>query len=116
MTDGENTMYSTNNMNGAHYYSPYGFPLNQRIGAWGWNNTQLRTEMNVRTVEACNNAKAAGVVVYTVGLNPPNAATQTMLQQCASSLANAFFPASPSDLDSVFTQIANQLSALRLSQ
>ncbi len=116
MTDGENTMYSANNMNGAHYYSPYGFPVNQRIGVWGWNNTQLRSEMNARTLEACNNAKAAGVVVYTVGLNPPNAATQTMLQQCASSLANAFFPAAPNELDTVFTQIANQLSALRLSQ
>lgn len=116
MTDGENTMYSANNMNGAHYYSPYGFPVNQRIGAWGWDNTQLRSEMNARTLEACNNAKATGVVVYTVGLNPPNAATQTMLQQCASSLANAFFPAAPNELDAVFTQIANLLSALRLSQ
>ncbi|MCF6302044.1 MAG: hypothetical protein L3J13_02390 [Devosiaceae bacterium] len=116
MTDGENTMYSTNNMNGAHYYSPYGFPVNQRIGAWGWDNTQLRTEMNVRTVEACNNAKNANIVVYTVGLNPPNAATQTMLQECATSLAHAFFPGAPDELDSVFAQIANQLSALRLSR
>ncbi len=116
MTDGENTMYSSSNMNGAHYYSPYGFPFNERIGEAGWSNTQLRTEMNARTVESCNNAKDAGITIYTIGLNPPNATTRTMLEDCASSLAHAFFPAAPNELDAVFIQIANQLSALRLSQ
>lgn len=115
MTDGENTMYSSANMNGANYYSPYGFPYNGRIGAVGWSDTQLRTEMNARTVESCNNAKAASVTIYTIGLNPPNATTRIMLEDCASSLAHAFFPSAPSELDSVFTQIANQLSALRLA-
>ncbi len=116
MTDGENTMYSTNNMNGAFYYSPYGFPYNERIGAVGWSNTQLRTEMNNRTVESCNNAKAANIVVYTIGLDPPNATTQNMLEDCASSLAQAYFPEQPSELDDVFADIASQLSALRLDQ
>jgi len=116
MTDGENTMFSANNMNGAFYYSPYGFPYNERLGAVGWNSAQLRAEMNNRTVESCNNAKAAGVVVYTIGLNPPNVTTQNMLEDCASSLAQAYFPQQPSELDDVFGDIANQLSALRLAQ
>jgi len=115
MTDGENTMYSSGNMNGASYYSPYGFPYNGRIGAVGWSNAQLRGEMNNRTIESCNNAKAENIVVYTIGLNPPNATTQSMLEDCASSLAQAFFPAAPSELDDVFAEIANNLSSLRLA-
>ncbi len=116
MTDGANTMYANNNMNGAYYYSAYGFPYNRRIGAPGWSSSQLVTEMNVRTVEACSNAKAAGITVYTIGLDPPNSTTRTMLENCATSNETAYFPAQPSELNSVFTAIANQLSALRLSQ
>jgi len=116
MTDGANTMYAANNMNGAYYYSAYGFPYNRRIGAPGWSSAQLITEMNKRTLEACSNAKTAGITIYTIGLNPPNSTTRNMLKSCASSDANAFFPKQPSELNSVFTAIANQLSALRLSQ
>jgi len=116
MTDGENTMYAANNMNGAYYYSPYGFPVNERIGALGWSNNQLRSEMNNRTIESCTNAKASNIVIYTIGLDPPNSTTQSMLEDCASSLSQAFFPENPSELDDVFAQIANQLSALRIAQ
>ncbi len=116
MTDGENTMYAANNMNGASYYSAYGFPYNERIGTVGWSSNQLRAEMNNRTVESCNNARARDIVIYTIGLDPPNATTQNMLEDCASTPANAFFPENPSELDGVFAQIANQLSALRLAQ
>ncbi|VAW21168.1 hypothetical protein MNBD_ALPHA12-2081 [hydrothermal vent metagenome] len=116
MTDGANTMYSANNMNGAYYYSAYGFPYNRRIGAPGWSSAKLVTEMNVRTVEACSNAKAAGITIYTIGLNPPNSTTRKMLENCATSNETAYFPKQPSELNSVFATIANQLSALRLSQ
>jgi len=116
MTDGENTTYAANNMNGAYYYTAYGYPYNRRLGAPGWSTSALRAEMNVRTLEACANAKAAGITVYTIGLNPPNSTTRNMLKNCASSEANAYFPSQPSELNSVFTAIANQLSALRLSQ
>ncbi len=116
MTDGQNTMYSRNNMNGASYNSPYGYPYNGRLGAVGWSSGQMITEMNVRTVEACSNAKAQDITVYTIGLNPPNNATRTMLQDCATSVSHAYFPNQPSELDSVFADIANQLAALRLAQ
>jgi len=116
MTDGANTMYAANNMNGAYYYSAYGFPYNRRIGAPGWSSSQLVAEMNVRTEEACSNAKNAGITVYTIGLDPPNSTTRNMLKNCASSNETAYFPTKPSELNSVFAAIANQLSALRLSQ
>jgi Flp pilus assembly protein TadG len=116
MTDGENTMYSRNNMNGAAYYSPYGYPYNGRLGAVGWSSSQMRAEMDVRTLESCANAKAQGITIYTIGLNPPNNSTQNMLTDCATSASYAYFPEQASELDGVFTEIANQLSALRLAQ
>ncbi|NOZ33564.1 MAG: hypothetical protein GXP01_11025 [Alphaproteobacteria bacterium] len=116
MTDGENTTYGSGNMNGASFYTAYGYPFNNRLGTTSWSEAALRAEMDARTVESCANAKAEGIVIYTIGLNPPNTATQTMLETCATSLAHAFFPTQPSELDAVFTGIANQLAALRLSQ
>lgn len=116
MTDGQNTMYPSGNFNGASYYSPYGFPYNGRIGAVGWSQSQLISEMNARTIETCVNTKSRGIDIYTIGLSPPNQATRDMLEQCASSPSYAYFPDDPQDLIDVFTEIASQLSALRVSQ
>jgi Flp pilus assembly protein TadG len=120
MTDGENTAYANGNMNNTTFYSSYGFPWNGRLGTASSSIADLETEMNARTATTCANAKAAGITVYTVGLavdltrNP--AANTKMLQDCSSGAGYNFFPASSSELTSVFTNIANQLSALRIAQ
>ncbi len=132
MTDGENTAYPTGDLNGADYYSPYGYPYNSnnaaasygsninRLGAYGWTATALQAEMNVRTAQACTNAKAAGIKIYTIGLatqNTSDPATITaMLTACASAPENAYFPADPAELNDVFKAIAGQLGQLRIAQ
>ena len=120
MTDGENTAYQTHNMNNTTFYSSYGFPWNGRMGTASSTNAQLVTEMNARTTATCTNAKAAGITVYTVGLAVDQSSDPTtntkLLQDCSSGSGYSFFPASSSDLTSVFTNIANQLSALRIAQ
>lgn len=144
MTDGENTTYNLSNycsagmrnMNGSCYNSAYGFPYNskntdnssssggniERLGSMGANNATLVSEMNNRTIQTCTNAKAAGITVYTIGLatsqadQSSQAVVEDMLTQCASTPENAFFPQDPSDLKDVFQKIANELTALRLSQ
>jgi Flp pilus assembly protein TadG len=120
MTDGENTIYPGNNMNGATYYDAYAFPYNARMGNASWTTAQFLTEMNARTVATCNNAKAAGIKVYTIGLavsatSNPTANTQ-MLTNCASDSGKAFFPTSTAQLEAAFTSIAKELAQLRLSQ
>nr|WP_314261978.1 pilus assembly protein TadG-related protein [uncultured Devosia sp.] len=122
--------------NGSCYNSAYGYPYNskntdssssssgniERLGNLGTSNANLVTEMNTRTVQTCANAKAAGITVYTIGLatSEANQSTQAvvedMLTQCASAPENAFFPQEPSELKDVFQRIANELTALRLSQ
>lgn len=117
MTDGENTYYSSNNMNGTSYYSPYGYLWNGRVGTYGSDNaSSMQTKTDTLTLEACSNAKAAGITIYTIGLNPPNTATRTMLTSCASEAGMAYFPAQPSELNDVFTAIAEQLSKLRIEK
>jgi hypothetical protein len=133
MTDGENTT-SAAGMNagtagntisswtGGDWYLPYGYPYSRRLdtaGVTGTTWTALQTEMNSRVTATCTNAKAAGIVIYTIGLatastSNPTAVT-TMLTNCATDAAHAYFPAAASDLTSVFQEIASQLADLRLA-
>lgn len=144
MTDGENTAYnlsshcgdSQRNLDGSCYNSAYGFPYNskntnsasssggniERLGYLGASNGTLVTDMNTRTSQTCENAKAAGITVYTIGLatNQAQQSTQqvveTMLKNCASTQDRAYFPQTPGELRDVFAAIANDLSALRLAR
>lgn len=120
MTDGENTAYQTGNMNGATYYSSYGFPYNARLGNMSSTNDELQAEMNSRLLQSCANAKADGIVIYTIGLavdstSDPAGNTQ-MLKDCSSGTGFWYFPSSSSELTSVFTAIAEQLAVLRLAK
>jgi hypothetical protein len=120
MTDGENTYYPYNNMNGAWLYMPYGFPYNQRLGKIGDSTEMFQAEMDARTSTTCENAKAAGISIYTIGLATDDtsdpAKVKTMLTNCASSAGQAFFPKEPSELTDVFTKIASELAKLRLAR
>jgi Flp pilus assembly protein TadG len=129
MTDGENTAYPVSNMNGTNIYQAFGYPYNNRtiggqahvrLGAVGDSASTLEGYMNTRLSTTCANAKSAGITVYTIGLavdetsNP--SANRTLLTDCASAPANAYFPASAADLQDAFVSIAQQLAALRLSR
>ena len=114
MTDGENTHSYSSNMNNASWYVAYGYPYNGRLT--GSSTSALKAAMNTRTLTTCTNAKAAGIIIYTIGLNSPNSTTTNMLTSCASDSSKAYFPTAASQLDSVFEDIANQLSNLRLAK
>jgi hypothetical protein len=120
MTDGENTAYpSGDNFNNTYYYSMYGLHYNERMGDLSSTSWQIRTEMNKRTLQVCQNAKAKDVdiEIYTIGLGVSSgSANGTMLTNCASDAGKAYFPADASELNDVFTAIADQLSDLRLSK
>ncbi|WP_421760794.1 pilus assembly protein TadG-related protein [Devosia sp.] len=128
MTDGENTVngYNSSNMNKANGYMPYGYPGSP---SWGYNgriysttypepssDAEVTAAMDTRAVEACANAKLAGITIYTIGLSPPNTKTEDMLTDCATDSSKAFFPTTSAELVTVFKTIADQLSNLRLSQ
>lgn len=84
-------------------YPPYGTP------APGTANAYLQS----RLTQVCTNMKAAGIVIYTIGLG--DGANNTTLQGCAS---DGQFYAAPtaSDLGTAFQKIATSLNNLRLTK
>jgi hypothetical protein len=126
MTDGENTYfendfrfdpYGAPNMNGTYYYMPYGYLWNERLGTYGVDDEDsMRLKMNDLTLGTCTNAKNAGITIYTIGLATPNSTTQTMLEDCASSVSKAYFPTAANELNGVFSEIVSELAVLRLAR
>ena len=135
MTDGENVVsyanYSGSNPYGSSSWTAWGYRINKRLLTESTTpkdsvatSGQVSAEVNRRTVLACANARAAGIVVYTIGLSAPNNTTRQMLRDCASPSAVVegvtrnyyYFPEDSAELTEVFEEIAEQLSELRLAQ
>jgi hypothetical protein len=120
MTDGENTAGSVSDWTGDTWYQPWGYPYSGHLT--GADTAALQTEMDNRTKTTCQNARDAGIVIYTVGLavsstSNPTAVT-AMLNNCATDpdAQHAYFPANSTDLVTVFQTIAGQLADLRLAK
>ena len=134
MTDGENNPnYDTysNTPYGNTSWTAWGYRVNKRLLTESTtpqdsaaSQSQVIAEVNRRTVLACANARAQGIIVYTIGLSAPNATTIQMLKDCANPTEVVdgqtrnywYFPTDSAELTDVFEEIASQLSELRLAQ
>ena len=76
-----------------------------------WSSSQ--SSIDSRTQKACDNAKANNIQVYTVRVIDGNA---SLLQGCASNPNMYYGVSQASQLDSVFSSIAQKLANLRLSK
>ncbi|MBS7704364.1 TadE/TadG family type IV pilus assembly protein [Chelatococcus asaccharovorans] len=123
MTDGTNQWLQANNHNGSTY-TPFGYYTNNRIAS-GLTATQAaRDAMDAKTLEACNNAKAAGLIVYTVGFDAGSDIDdqgKTLLRNCASADSSGtqrltYMATDSADIVEIFNKIARQLGSLRLAQ
>ncbi len=131
MTDGANSWPMNGN---APYNQSMYFPAgyiknadgsgpNSRLPPGNRNITSgasARNALDALTAQACSNAKAAGVSVYTIGFSVPadpiDQQGLNLLSGCASA-ANQFFIANDSSgLISAFNQIASSIGTLRLTQ
>ncbi|HMN87177.1 MAG TPA: hypothetical protein PKA74_14455, partial [Bauldia sp.] len=122
MTDGENTYYPKSSMFTKSWYGAWGLVWNGRLGTTSTDTDTLTTKMNDRTLEACKNAKAAGVKIYTVGFeinagttSNPSAAL-TLLRNCASDPSMYYDAANESELIDAFTAIGDSITSLRVSK
>ena len=131
MTDGENTAYPiTGNeyskINKAHY-STWGHSENMRIfdgvgGLFGPDpddQGDLQAAMNSHLAETCENAKAAGISIYTIAFDVNDGSpVKALLQACASEDAGGskqYFDAEDNaDLVATFQTIAEQLADLSI--
>lgn len=65
----------------------------------------------------CDNMKAAGVIIYTVGFDvAADAAAQDIVQTCATDAEHVYLPSSGADLKTAFRAIGQDISRLRLSR
>ncbi len=115
MTDGENNLNGVSNFNHSDYTS-YGYVIKGRVGTTSSNNTTLTTALDTRTALACANAKAQGMLVYTIAFGSGAANSQTLLRNCATSANYFYAPQNSSDLVPVFQQIAQSINSLRISE
>jgi hypothetical protein len=73
-------------------------------------------ELDRRTALVCENAKAAGIRVYTILLMENSTRAVDLMQGCATSPDLYFNSPSAAELQGVFNAIATDLSNLRVSR
>jgi hypothetical protein len=122
MTDGENDWGSPlTNMNNS-YYGGYGY-TSQSLTRLGMSFISNRDAVyNERTQVACQKAKEAStdaqkpIVIYTITFGSLASGAGSLMQACATDPDKYFHAPSNAALQTVFTDIATQISDLYLSQ
>ena len=74
------------------------------------------TDANNVTAATCNNIKTAGVAIYTIAFQVTDPTIKSILQSCATSVSYYYDATTIAALQSAFTSIGAQMTALRLSQ
>ncbi|HCS23735.1 MAG TPA: pilus assembly protein [Alphaproteobacteria bacterium] len=96
MTDGDNQPIST--------YSAYGA-----------GSSLSASQLNTKMMTVCQNAKDAGVTIYTITFQSGiSNSTRNLFRQCATDESKYFDAPSNQDLITAFENIANQLSQLHI--
>ena len=113
MTDGRNELVSSSENALRSDYSAYGYLTSGRFPAASTGTA--RQYIDSRTLQACANAKAAGILIYTVtfGLD---GATRRMWDECATEPDMAHHVNTPSQLVGAFEDIADSVGQLRLTR
>ena len=116
MTDGQNTYYPNSKFLKS-WYDIYGYVDRNHLGTTSTNSSTLTDFMDQRTLQICNNIKAAGVVVYTVAFQIPGdqAGALDLLNSCATDKDKYYAPGTEAELLAAFTAIGRDISELRLA-
>jgi hypothetical protein len=121
MTDGMNHWVGSPAPLGSIYTS-LGYFSDGRLSDFGGatNSGNFRQQMDDAFLQACTNAKNAGVKVYTVAFDTPDSAIdapgKAVLASCASQPSMALSANDPTSLTAAFSQIANGVKKLRLTR
>ncbi len=120
MTDGANTYNmesNSGNFNNSDYMAR-NYIANNHLGTTSRTESTVVTQINARTMAACQNIKTQGdIIVYTIAFqmaNEPGA--RAILADCASDPTKAYDSRSNADLLVAFRTIAEDISTLRIAQ
>ena len=116
MTDGQNTYYPNSKFLKS-WYDIYGYVDSNHLGTTSTSSSTLTQIMDQRTLQICDNIKAAGVVIYTVAFQIPGdqAGALDLLNSCASDEDKYFAPGTEAELLAAFNAIGRDISELRLA-
>jgi len=114
LTDGENYVDGGANNHNKSSYNAFGYAAEGHLGKA--NGSKAYEELNDKTQTVCDNIKAKGILVYTIGFQVSNSTTQNLLKNCASEPDMYFNSPSNSQLAGIFKDIAQGLSDLRIAQ
>lgn len=115
LTDGKNSFGNLNNDLGSGYTS-MGYLVDGRLnGLTAASSGQTNDVLDKKTLTACTNAKKDGIEIYTIRLEEPDAATGTLLSECASSKSHYFDAPSRNELAPIFDSIKKGVVKLRLT-
>jgi hypothetical protein len=81
-----------------------------------YNRGETQVFLNERMRQACINAKAAGVEIYTILFRETDPEAINLYRQCATSPAMAFQASNGASLMDAFEQIGDSLAKLRLTK
>jgi Flp pilus assembly protein TadG len=117
MTDGQNTYYPNSKFLKS-WYDIYGYVDRNHLGTTSTSSSTLTQIMDQRTLQACNNMKAAGVIIYTVAFQIPGdqAGALDLLNSCASDEDKYYAPGTNAELLNAFNSIAMDISELRIAK
>lgn len=133
MTDGTNTWNADSSTIGGSYYSAYGYFKNANGTDAASSNSRFKTgRTNLSTsadgraaidellAEACTNAKAKNVIIYTIGFSVPSdpidAQGLSLLSNCATGTDYAFVANDATGVIAAFDKIAKGIGSLRLTK
>ena len=93
-----------------------GLNTQQRNPAYGNGQTQYNGAIDARQRIQCDNAKAAGIIIYTMHVNTNGDPTSSVLQYCASGSDKFSTVTSSSQIATAFSAIGTSLSKLRVAK
>jgi Flp pilus assembly protein TadG len=121
LTDGDNVMSETSNPNDSTY-SGYGYVWQKRLKNasnvaldTGSSATDRRDAMDSRQKKTCDNAKAKGVIIYSIGVGV-STHSKGILQACATSTDKYYDVTDSAQLSAVFDAIAGSIQNLRIAK
>jgi hypothetical protein len=121
LTDGDNVMNGTNNSNDS-IYSGYGYVWQKRLKNAsnvaldvGSSDSDRQNAIDSRQTKTCDNAKAKGVIIYSIGVGV-STHSKAILQACASTSDKYYDVTDSAQLTTVFDAIAGSIQNLRIAK
>ncbi len=115
LTDGTNTEPTTNTWHKSDY-TAFNYLIRNQLLNNSYSTAATEAELDRRTALVCENAKAAGIRIYTILLMENSTRAVDLMRNCATSPDLYFNSPSAGQLQSVFDAIATDLSNLRVSK